>query len=313
MLKKIVFTLAFSSLWLASFAQTLTKINNQVTPQHVAVQGSKLYMIPVEGFTQDMQVAGFVQVGTDNSILVKEAAGSFKSLTQTFMTENLTVKGMKLLGQEKFILNGDDAALFKLSQKVHKTTFTKFLFFFGDEDYCVLISSVFKENDTKLEEKIKKSLLSVAYKEESSVEPMPKGFRLDFKKSGLKYARSISDAVIYSAEGKTSKNALEQNSFFAGSGQAKTTDFAAFSTERIQKQIKTAVKIEDSKAVTIAGLPGQEITASTITTEGNARKLYQVLLFDQEKYYILFGSTIDNADTQMAVFQTLVKSFELSN
>ncbi len=311
MLKKIVFVLAFLSLFVASYAQTLTKINNQVTPQHVAVQGSKLYMIPVEGFSQDLQVAGFVQVGTDNSILIKEAAGSFKSLTQTFMTENLTVKGMKLLGQEKFILNGDDAALFKVSQKVHRSTFTKFLFFFGDEDYCVLISCVFKENDTKLEEKIRKSLLSVAYKEESNVEPMPKGFRLDFSKSGLKYARSISDAVIYSQEGKTSKNALEQNSFFAGSGQAKTTDFAAFSSDRIHKQIKTPVTIEENKAITIAGLNGQEIIASTTTTEGKTRKLYQVLLFEQGKYYILFGSTIGNTDTQIPVFQTLAKTFQI--
>ena len=312
MIKKWLIVCFALSVCVFSFAQNTAKINNLVTAQHEKVVGTKLYLIVPKDFQQSVEITGFQQVNSKNSILIKESAGSYKALTQTFMTENMTVKGLKLVSQEKMVLNGDEATLFKLTQKVDKFNFVKFLLFFGDDSYCVLLSAVFAANDADLEAEIKKSLLSVAFKEDVVSEPMPKGFRLDFKKSGLKYGRSISDAVIYSADGKTVPNSLAQNSFFAGSGKAKTTDYAAFASERLQKQIKMPLKIERNNAVKIGGLEGQETVASTTTADGKTRTLYQVLLFQGENYYIMYGSTMENIETQLAVFQGIAKSFELN-
>jgi hypothetical protein len=307
--KKWISLCCMCSIFYLAFAQNTVKINNSVTPQHQKVIGTKLYLIVPDGFEQSVEVTGFQQVNTKNSILVKEAAGNYKALTQTFMAENMAVKGFKLIGQEKLTLNGDEATLFKLTQKVGNFNFAKFLLFFGDESYCVLLSAVFAPDNAVLEDKIKKSLLSVAFKEEETESPMPKGFRLDFKNSNLKYARSISDAVIYSADGLTVPNSLAMNSFFAGSGKATSTDYATFSLERLQKQIKTPLKIESNKPVEIGGLQGQEITATTINAEGQTRYLYQVLLFKENTYYIMYGSTMENTATQMNIFQSIAKSF----
>ncbi len=294
-----------------AFAQNVLKINNNVTPQHQKVIGTKLYLAVPDGFEQSVEITGFQQVGTKNSILVKEAAGNYKALAQTFMAENMAVKGLKLIGQEKLTLNGDEATLFKLTQKVGKFDFAKYLLFFGDESYCVLLSAVFASDNADLENKIKKALLSVAFKEDEVESPMPKGFRLDFNNSNLKYARSISDAVIYSADGKSVPNSLANNSFFAGNGKANTSDFAAFSLERLQKQIKTPLKIERNNSIEIKGLQGQEIIATTVNTDGKTRYLYQVLLFKGDTYYIMYGSTMENTDAQMLIFQNIVKSFTL--
>ena len=308
-LKKWIGVCYLCSVFCFSFAQNTAKINNTVTPQHEKVIGTKLYLLVPEGFEQSVEITGFQQVNTKNSILIKESAGSYKSLTQTFMTENMTVKGLKMISQEKMLLNGDEATLFKLSQKVNKFDFIKFLLFFGDENYCVLLSAVFAPNDAALEDKIKKSLLSVAFKETETASPMPKGFRLNFQNSSLKYARSISDAVIYSADGLTVPNSLAKNSFFAGTGKLKTSDYTAFSAERLQKQIKTSLKIERNTPVKIGGLQGQEIIATTTTNDGKPRSLYQVLLFNDDTYYIMYGSTMENIEAQMTVFQTIAKSF----
>jgi hypothetical protein len=299
------------SIFYVAFAQNTLKINNNVTPQHQKVFGTKLYMIVPDGFEQSVEITGFQQVNTKNSILVKEAAGNYKALTQTFMAENMAVKGLKLIGQEKLTLNGDEATLFKLTQKVDKFNFAKYLLFFGDESYCVLLSAVFAPDNAALEDKIKKSLFSVAFKEEEIESPMPKGFRLDFKNSNLKYARSISDAVIYSADGLSVPNSLANNSFFAGSGKATTTDYAAFSLERLQKQIKTPLKVESNKPLEIRGLQGQEIIATTITADGKTRYLYQVLLFRENTYYIMNASSMENTETQMTAFQRIAKTFVL--
>ncbi len=303
----------FLSMSILALSQNILNINNTITPEHQRVEGTKIYMIAPPNFTQTPQTIGFKQNDKENSIIIRESAGSYKSLVQTFMTENMTVKGFKIVSQEKFMLNDYEAAFFKLTQKVHRTTFTKLLLFFGDSEYCVLSSAVFEQNNnSEFEAMMKKTLLSVAYREENEAEPMPKGFRLDFKNSGLVFARNISDAVIYSSDGSTSVNALTKNSFFAGSGKNIRTDHEAFAAERLQKQIKTELKIESKKTISIAGLQGVEIIASTTTAEGKARSLFQTLLFQGETYYILYGSTTENNAAQIAVFQQLAKTFELN-
>ncbi len=328
MLKKIISVCCFICLIISAFAQNI-KINNSVTEAHQRVEGTKLYMIPPAGFVQAPEILGFHEENSGNTILVRESAGSYKSLVQTFMTENMNVKGIKVKNKEKIMLNGEEATFFTLEQKVHRTTFTKLLLFFGDNDYATLLSAVFPKDDAEHGEAAKKAMLSVAYREENLAEPMPDGFRITFKDSGLRWARSISGAVIYTANGSTSSNAIIDNSFFAGSNITKETNYAAFAKERLQKQIRTEVKVESEKEVTIGGLKGYEIKATTIVPAGTLtpppsnkkakpisfpekpRSLYQVLLFQGETYYILFGSATENQATQMALFERLAKSFEL--
>lgn len=303
----------FSFFMLASNAQNLPKINNTITPQHQRVEGTKLYMIIPEGFEQAAEIIAFGQPGKDNSIIIREAAGSYKESIQQFMTENMAVKGLKIISQEKMKLNDDDATLIRLTQKVHRTTFSKYLLFFGDNDYNVMVSAVFGQDDATIESMMKKSLLSVAYADEDEELQMPKGFVLDFKSSELKFAHSINDAVIYSADGGTSKNSLTQNSFFAGSSMLSTktkNDPSVIALDRIQKQSKLPIQITHNQLITIAGLQGIEIKADTKTADGVSRNLYQVLLFEGDFYYILYGSTAENQAAQMSVFEQLARSFK---
>ena len=51
--------------------------------------------------------------------------------------------------------------------------------------------------------------------------------------------------------------------------------------------------------------------AKPILIPEKSRSLYQVLLFQGETYYILFGSATENQATQIALFERLAKSFEL--
>lgn len=293
-------------------AQNLTKINNTVTAQHQRVVGSKVYMIPPPNFEQVLGSVGFKQVNANNSIIVRESAGGYKELVQTFMTENFAVKGLKLLQQEKIMLNGSEATYIQLTQKVHKTTFKKNLLFFGDTEQCVLISAVFDDaNDNELEGQIKKSMLSVAYKQTDETFPMPQNYTLDFKTSGLKYARRIADAVIYTADGNSSTNALIKKSFFAGSGKLDNTDVKTFGKERLEKQIKTPINITANEAVTIGGLNGYEIVATT-SVDNQTRTLYQLILVDGNTYYIMYGSTTDaDATSTLAMFKKIAHSFAL--
>lgn len=302
--------IAISCAFILSAQNKAGDIVNKVGPEHIRVEGAKIYMVPPANFEQVLGSIGFKDNNSDNSIIIREAVGSYKSSLQSFLSENLIINGIKIVNQEKFLLNGNEATLFTLTQKVNRKSFGKYLLFFGDDDYNVMISAVFPEGDQQAAE-IKKSMLSVAYPEESKDSPMPAGFKLDFSGTGLKFARSLSDAVMYTADGKTSVNSLIRNSFFAGSNKEIPTDKAAYSLERLQKQIKTKLTIEENKPIQIQGLSGYEITASTIAADGTSRSLYQVLLFAADKYFILYGSATENREERIATFKKIVKSFEL--
>jgi hypothetical protein len=310
MLKKIIILIQCTFVVIGMTAQKPITIVNKITSEHERVEGTKIYMIPPKGFEQQDLMLGFGEERTGSSIIVRESAGSYKEVTQAFMTENMTIRGIKVLQQEKFTLNDDEASLFTLEQKVHRTTFTKYMLFFGDYEYSVLISAVFpKEDKTGLAADIRKSLLSVAYKETSEAYTMPDGFSLEFEKTDLRFARAISGAVVYSGDGFTSANSLINKSLFAGSGKNKEPDWLAFSKERLQKQTKTSVAIEQTNEVAIGGLKGYELIGKTTTAEGKNRLLYQVTLFEADKYYIINGSATDNTMAQLTTFQALAKSF----
>jgi hypothetical protein len=172
-----------------------------------------------------------------------------------------------------------------------------------------MLSAVFPEGSADAEA-IKSSLLSLAYKEEGTDAPMPIGFTLDFSGSGLKFARRISDAVMYTADGSTSVNSLSRNSFFAGSSKEAPADRAVYALERLQKQSKTPLTIVENKPVQMAGLSGYEISATT-TIDGRSKLLYQVLLYKEDKYYIMLGSTTENNSERLQVFRKIAATFKL--
>lgn len=292
------------------YAQAPIKINNTVTNAHRRVEGTKIYMLIPEDFEPVEEMIGFRQSDTENSMIIRESAGSYKELMQTFMTENLTIRGIKIDETQKMTINGDEATFYRLTQKVNRTIFTKLVLFYGDGAYCVLISAVMKQQDGKrTEELFKNAMLSVAYKDESEMQIMPKGIFINLDNSDLKFARSFGDAVIYTINGSTSANALIDCSLFVGNGKGKENeDKATFAQDRIKKQSKSQLTITQQNEVTINGLNGYEIIGTT-TTDDKKRWLHQVLLFKEDKYYILMGSTTQEA--KLTDFQRIAKSFKL--
>lgn len=309
-MRKLLFCCSLVLLFQSIYAQAPIKINNTVTDAHRRVEGTKIYMVVPEDFESVEEMIGFRLAGSENSMIIRESAGSYKELMQTFLTENLSIRGIKIEENQKMIINGDEATFYRLTQKVHRTIFTKLVLFYGDAEYCVLISAVMKQQDGKrIEELFKNTMLSVAYKDENETQIMPKGIFIDLDKSELKFARSFGDAVIYSINGSTSVNALTECSLFAGNGQCKENeDKITFAQDRFKKQSKSPITITQQNEVNIDGLKGYEMVGTT-TTDDKKRWLHQVLLFiDNNKYYILMGSTTQEA--KLADFQRIAKTFK---
>jgi hypothetical protein len=310
LMRKLLLCCAIIVISLNINAQAPLKINNTITSEHQRVEGTKIYMIIPEDFESVAEMIGFRQIDTDNSLIIRESAGSYKELRQTFLTENLTVRGIKIEEMQKLSLNGDEAMFYRLTQKVHRTVFTKLLLFYGDDDYCVLLSAVMKQQDGKrTEERFKNAMFSIAYKEDNATQILPKGIYLNLDHSSLKFARSFGDAVIYTINGSTSQSALAECSLFVGNGQKKDKeDKATFAQERFKKQSKSPITITQQAEVTINGLNGYEMIGTT-TIEDKTRWLHQVLLFQDEKYYILMGSTMQEG--KLVDFQRIAKTFKL--
>ena len=71
-------------------------------------------------------------------------------------------------------------------------------------------------------------------------------------------------------------------------------------------------KIHSIKPITLSGLSGYEITAEGVDRKkGTPEQAYQVMLFVDNSYYILFGSSEGDFENNLKVFKKLVRTFKV--
>jgi hypothetical protein len=120
--------------------------------------------------------------------------------------------------------------------------------------------------------------------------------------------------LIYNRDGKVPSESLDKSSLVLAKAFSKVAiiDKKEYAINRIKTLPVQITKIIETLPIEINGLQGFEITAEGVNRKtGIKEQAYQVMLFTENSYYILYGSSTDNFESNLLIFKKLIKSFQL--
>ena len=279
------------------------------------VRGTRLSLVPPEGFVESPRFSGFQKDETGSSIMVVEMRMRFGLVTQAFEPGPMASKGMKLLGKEALTLDGGQAVLAHLEQEYAGVTYRKWMLALGDEQGSALVTATYRaEQEARESASLKAAVLSARRDRETEAPPMEPGFTLG-PTPGLRRAEQFQTAVLYTLNGLLLGNAPEDPLLVVAPslGDPGALDPKAFSEKRLQQTASVKdVVVESGAPVEIDGLKGYELLGRAKNSHtGAPLVLYQVLLLDEGRYFLLQGR-VGEARRQeyLPHFQAAARSFQ---
>lgn len=288
---------------------------NTRSSNHKTVAGTPLALIPPDGFAVAQGFQGFQQQESNASIMVSEIPGPFSETTRGFNERDLNAQGVTLKKKEAIRMNGMEGYFIITEQNAYNTPFVKYILTFGDVKSTFIITGMYPKKFKELDDAIVKALYSVVYDPATMVNPVTAvPFKINTNNTKFKFAKLISGSLLYTVDGKVPTESNDKTTFIVGQAFSKieTDDKKLFALNRLSRMPYQIDRSQNKvNEVEIDGLHGYEIeTKGTGSKSGVINALYQVMLFSEGSYYILFGSAEDEFEANMEVFKQLAKSFE---
>ena len=132
----------------------------------ISVPGSKVSMIPPEGFTLSNDFQGFIHLASTSAIQVTDRPGVNPiSLKFSFTKEVLEPQGITLISQEDVKTNaGVPSTLVLVSFTVEGMDFERYIFITGDHNNMYIINANYPVMTKELiQDEMKKALLTVQF------------------------------------------------------------------------------------------------------------------------------------------------------
>lgn len=289
-------------------------IKNEITTNHVSVTGTKISLIPPKGFTRAQNFVGFQQDESGSSIMILDIPGPFSEVSKGMTKENFLSKGVEVTTIEHYFVNDKKGLLLTGEQNAYGQIFSKFVFVFGTENETILINGAFPKNLIEIGKEIKTSILSVVYEENKKINPLDNiDFEIDTNGTNLKFAKSFSNMLTYNTDGLLPTQAKNDTSLIIGKAisNIEIEDKKLYAINRIKKMPLEIVKIDITNEISIDDISGYEIIATAKDKKtGLEEKIYQVILFSDQLYYILLGTTNNDFEKNINELKKIVKTFK---
>lgn len=311
MIKTIFTSILFLSCLIIFGQQNL---ENKLSDVHQGIKGTKISLVPPKGFTNGLNFLGLQQTESGSSIMVLDIPGSYSETSKAVTQENMLSKGVEVTNIENLIINGLPAIFATGTQNANGNVYTKYILVFGTENETIMINGVFPQNLKKVGEEIKKSMLTVYYEPQKIINPFEAlDYKIDISETKLKFAKGISNTLVYTIDGKLPTASDDKTTLIIAKSFSPVMqeDKKLFAINRLKQTPIDIEKIEYIKDISIDGISGYEIYAKakskkTMETEN----VYQVILFSDKLYYILFGTTNDETTQSIEQLKKAVKTFK---
>lgn len=292
-----------------------TTIASKITHEHQEIFGSKIKMIMPKGFSVAKNFMGFQQEATNSSIMVADVAGPYSKVSGGLTKENLLKQGILVESIESMTLNGLPGLFIIGEQTAHEIIFRKYSLAFGTENETLLISGIVPKGDKELERLVKNALITTVYDADKVLTPLDAvDFEISTVGTDFIFAKSMSNMLVYNRDGKMPSETRDKAALIIAKGFSKMeiADKKEFATNRIKTLPVQITKVHSVTPIEINGLSGFEITAEGVDRKkGTPEQAYQVMLFVDNTYYILFGSSESNFENNFKVFKKLVRTFKV--
>ena len=289
----------------------------ETSKQSRIIIGTRVSLTPPDEFVPAPQFPGLLQEATGSSIMVTEMPGPFSQLSAAFSTPSeLAKRGMTLLKKQGVTVGRQNGLLLHLTQMASGTEFRKWLLLFGNEKEVVMVTATFpKMFEKELSEKLRTSVLSATWDSEKSVSSTD-GLNFGISEKGeMRLAKRVSNMLLYSKGAIFPSADADDPVFIAGPAisNVNVDDPEEYAKWRIlQTASVTNIEIERSGKVVIDKLNGHEIVARARDTKsGKAVVIYQTMLFEGQRYFLLLGIVgSNNRDVYLPVFKAMAESFK---
>ena len=283
--------------------------------QTMRVPGTNVTLAPPEGFSIAQQYPGFERADVQASIMVTElpvaAGGMIRSMTKPA----LAGRGMALISARDAVINDNPARLLHVRQKTATADVLKWMLIAGHASATVMIVGTFPTGvSPEIGDGIQQSLLTASWSSATPASPF-EGllFRLT-PTDRLKLAGRVSHMLMFTESGTMGSPGSTEALYIAGHsvGNGKIGDVQTFSEARArQTTLMTGVTNFSGQQIQVAGLVGYELEAdATDARSGRGMRLYQVIIPDQNGYFILQGlSRADRAAEIFPEFRAVTASF----
>ena len=311
---KFIMTLVGFLTIISAFGQG--EINTTKTDKHKQISGTKFFLIPPAGFIPATNFQGFQQMNSGASILVMEIPGPFSESIKGMNEPGLKTQGIILRGKEEIMFNGNQGLFLTAEQFAYGTNYSKYILVFGDTLATYMVNGIFPKEVPELDNDIRESMLSVVYEPGLTVDPLSAvSFSIDTQNTKLKFGKSITGMLLYTVDGKVPTESGDRTSFIVGLSlanvQKKKKKLTAIN--RIKRLPYTDLKIDENKIIEIEidGISGYEIVGEGLDkSTGTNELVYQVILFTDNGYYIIVGTTKNDFEQNLELFKKVARTFK---
>lgn len=311
MTKTIITTILFF-ICLTTYCQK--KIENTLTDEHQNIKGTKISLIPPKGFIDGLNFLGLQQTESGSSIMIHEIPGPYSETSAGINKENLLSKGIEVSKTENLTINGLPSIYVTGTQNANGIVYTKFIMVFGTEKETIIMNGVYPENLRKIGDEIKKSMLTAVYEADKKINPFEAlDYTIDVSETKLKFGKSISNSLIFSVDGQVPTASSDKTNLIVAKSFSEISleDKKLFSINRLKQTPIEIANIVYTNEITIDEISGYEIYANGKNKKsGKTENIYQVILFSDNLYYILLGTTNDETELSIEEIKKAVKTFK---
>ncbi|SKC86894.1 hypothetical protein [Ohtaekwangia koreensis] len=292
------------------------EINNTRTDNHKQITGTKFFLIPPPGFISATSFQGFQQINSGASLLVMEMPGPFSESTKGFNEQGLKTQGVILKKKEVININGSQGLFLTAEQFAYGTNYSKYILVFGDSKATYMVNGIFPKEYTELDKDIQESMFSVVYESKLSVDPLSAiSFTVDTENTKLKFGKSVTGMILYTVDGKVPTESNDKTNFIVGLSlvNVQSIDKKLIAINRIKRMPYTHIKLDENKIseIKIDGISGYELVGEGVSKpDGTKELVYEVMLFTDNGYYIMVGTTMDDYEANLNLFKKVAKTFK---
>jgi hypothetical protein len=297
-----------------SVTQGQVSTKNILTSEHINVKGTKISLIPPKGFISATNFRGFEQTQSGSSIIILDMPGPISETSKGITKERLLSQGIRLNEIDTFSLNNLTAIMAMGEQNAFGNTYTKHILVFGNEKETIMINGSSPKNMDEVSKQIKSAMLTTYYDADKKIDPFETiDFTVDASSGKLTFAKSMSNAIMYTNDGKFPAQSTGKTLLLITKSISTVSiaDKKQFALNRF-KQLPVAITSIDSiSEISVDGISGYEIIASGKNKKTEeAEKMYQVILYSENLYYLFYGSTNHDFENNVKSLRSVVRTFK---
>lgn len=290
------------------------KIENKLTDAHQNIKGTKISLVPPNGFTESLNFLGLQQAESGSSIILLDFPGPYAEISKGLTKESMLSKGIEAKKIENLMINSLPALFVTGTQKAYGNLYTKYILVFGTNNETIMIHGVHPLSLKKIGKEIEKSLLTVYYEADKKLNPFEVlDYTIDVSDTKLKFANSMSNAIVFSVDGQMPTGSNDKTNLIVTKSfsEINTEDKKLFCLNRLKQLPIEITNIAYTKAISIDGIWGYEIYAKGKNNKtAETENIYQVILFSNNLYYILLGTTNNETDDSIEEIKNAILTFK---